>query len=862
VAQITPVPPDRYDLLDRLGEGGMGVVYMARDLRLNRVVALKFLHPSLVSSPEARARFQREAHAISSLHHPGIATIHDVELDADQPFLVLEYLGGGTLRSRTQGRILDIEEIASYGRSMAAALAHAHRHGIVHRDLKPSNVLFDSEGHLKIADFGLAKARDSTVTAEGLIMGTVAYMSPEQASGRDVDPRSDIFSLGVILYELASGRRPFTGDHPAVVISQIVHDEPEPLAELRPDLPLTVHSLVGRAMEKKLDRRFQRMEDIERALAALSTLDSAATATRTDLRVPTSPTRVIPKRWQPWVLVVMALALLALIVPFKLLPRLLRSGLLPAERRVAVLPFDASAADAETQAFAAALPDLVANLLAQSEQFESSLSVVPPTEVRRQRVRSIADAHTNFNVNLALGGTIVGSGAARQIILTLSDAAALKQLASRVITAPPGDPRSLDASLTSAMLELLELDMSLRARDLANASKPGSARAHEIYLRAQGVLRAAESPEAIDRAVALFEDVTREEPAFALAWCSLAEAHLRRFSMSRDSASLALADQAVDRAFAVSPRLAQAFYTRALIRRATGRYEEAIDNLNQALTLDSSHYEAHRLHGALFDQTGKITEAEQAYQQAVRLKPSFWPTYANLGAFYYSHGKMAEAEEAFQTAVRLAPNNQANHRNLGSLYLVLGRHAEGEQALRRSIALRPTAPALSNLGAHEFFRGNYAESARLFEEALKLDPHDAVSWGQLGEACSELPALRDRAPAHFKKAIEVASRQLTVNPRQPNLLASLAVFEAKLGRTPQALDRLRHALDLAPNDGRILIKAARVYEIVRRRDQAVAALRQAVALGLPLWEIEGNRDLEPVRKDPRFQRALTAPSKP
>jgi serine/threonine-protein kinase len=610
------------------------------------------------------------------------------------------------------------------------------------------------------------------------------------------------------------------------------------------------------------------MEDVEYALdtlahepgasSVLAELDqqtrtqSPASVERHTNAVSALTARLVPKKWQPALLGALALFLVLAVAPLGSISRWLRRTALPAERRVAVLPFQSSAGDPQGEMFASGLTEMVANLLSQSERFQTSLAVVPTSEVKRQNVKTVTDAYSTFNVNLTLTGTVLGTGAERQIGLTLVQTSPMKQVAARVVKAPAGDTRSLESNLLGAVLELLDLDMSLRAKDLVTASRASSPGAQDLYLRAQGELRDAVGLDAADRAIPLLQEATRLDAKYALAWCALTEAYLRRFVYTHNSADLALADQAADKAYAAGPRLAQAHYTQATVRRATGRYEEAIQALRKGLELDSTDYDSHRLLAGLLDQTGQVAEAEAEYKLAVRLKPSFWPTYVSLGTFYYSHGKMQQAEEALRTAVQLAPNNDRNRRNLGSLYLLLGKQKEGEAELRASLALKPSAPAYSNLGAQEFFHGNFGEAARLFEEATKLDPNDAISWGQLGEACLELPARRSEAAGHLKKAIQLAERQLEINPRQAQLVSSVAVYQAKLGQNGVALERVRTAMDLAPQDGRVMIKAARVFEIAKRRSDAVEMLRKAVALGLPLWEIEGNRELETVRKDPKF----------
>ncbi|MEK7403769.1 MAG: protein kinase [Acidobacteriota bacterium] len=244
----------RYEILEKLGEGGMGVVYKARDPRLDRLVALKFLPPRLLDSAEARRRFANEARAISLLNHPNIAAIYDISEDGGAPVLVLEYLPGGTLRSRTEGRRLPLSEVIECGLQIAGGLGYAHRRGIVHRDVKPENMLFAEDGRLKITDFGLARLDDGrTVTLDGMIAGTPAYIAPECARGLAADHRADIFSLGVVLYEMAAGERLFWGELP------------------QGELPEAFERIVRRATARAPERRYPSMEELAADLRRLPT---------------------------------------------------------------------------------------------------------------------------------------------------------------------------------------------------------------------------------------------------------------------------------------------------------------------------------------------------------------------------------------------------------------------------------------------------------------------------------------------------------------------------------------------------------------------------------------------------------------
>jgi len=257
-----------YKILEKLGEGGMGVVYKAQDLKLNRAVALKFLPPGAVRSENDLKRLQQEAHALSSLNHPNIATIFDIDEAEGQRFIALEYLSGGTLRSQVRdlagrGKLLPVDRIAAYGRQVASALAHAHANGIIHRDVKTENLMLTAEGAVKMTDFGLARlGEESTVTRTGSAVGTAAYMSPEQIRGEKIDERSDIFSFGVVLYEMTTGRLPFRGEHEAAVTYSILNSEPEDLSSVRQGIPRELKQLIEKCLVKESDRRYQTCEKI------------------------------------------------------------------------------------------------------------------------------------------------------------------------------------------------------------------------------------------------------------------------------------------------------------------------------------------------------------------------------------------------------------------------------------------------------------------------------------------------------------------------------------------------------------------------------------------------------------------------
>ncbi len=406
----------------------MGAVYEAVDERLGRRVALKFLSAGLLDSPDARARFAREARAISSLSHPHIGVLYDFEETEEATFLVLEYLPGGTLRQRLdrmagEGRRVPVLQAVDWAGQIAAGLAHAHRKGIVHRDVKPSNIMFDEEERLKLTDFGLAKLREGgRLTGTGTAMGTAAYLAPEQAVGSgQADHRADVFSLGVVFYEILANDLPFRADTQIGILHKVLNEPPEPLAAKRSDVPPEVEQIVERCLEKQPERRYQSMAGVVADLrrAAGSTLPWARSET---VRVAVSPgdaptevsagdPRAEPKSlwrrpaWLAGVAVALFAVLLLLVPGVRMALQRWLAGL-PEEPKLAVLLFESVGGGEQARAFADGLTETLTAAITQLRAVRGSLWVVPASGVRSQEVRSVTEARRALGVNLAVTGSV------------------------------------------------------------------------------------------------------------------------------------------------------------------------------------------------------------------------------------------------------------------------------------------------------------------------------------------------------------------------------------------------------------------------------------------------------------------------
>ena len=446
-----------YEILDKLGEGGMGVVYKARDTRLQRLVALKFLPAEITATPEKIARFEQEARAISALNHPHIATIHAMEEHATEEFggrrfLVLEYLPGGTLRERLKAwraanQPFPLADAVRIGIETAQGLAHAHRKGIVHRDIKPENVMFTAEGSLRITDFGLAKSGDSHLTRDGATVGTAAYMAPEQALRNETSPRSDLFSLGVMLHEMIAGQRPFTGASEFAIMQAVVNHTPGPVRQFRPDVPAGLERVLSRLLEKDPALRYQSAEEVAAELGSLNTeLPTAAMDYWGETQTMVSSLRLQGGGQRKKYRVVGAIALVLVAIGavaggIRMLRR--PSGTAPAAAtQLAVLPFTAKSGRPEDMAFGNGLAGIVSNKLAA---LGSGVWVIPDNDLRQNRVATPADARKIFGVVTVLAGEVDRHPSGGESVeLHLIDAASGRTLRSASVK--PGDAKPGNAT--------------------------------------------------------------------------------------------------------------------------------------------------------------------------------------------------------------------------------------------------------------------------------------------------------------------------------------------------------------------------------------------------------------------------------
>ncbi len=857
-----------YRIIEELGGGGMGVVYRAEDTRLKRTVALKFLSPELTRDERAKRRFVTEAQAASQLDHPNICAIHEIEETEDgQLFLVLSCYEGETVRQRLEKGPMPIDEAVGLAIHVARGMAEAHSKGIVHRDIKPANIFLADDGRAKILDFGLAKLGGQTrVTRVGSTVGTVAYMSPEQAHGGDVEASTDIWSLGVVLYEALTGGLPFPGERPEAVLYSVVHEEPEPLGALRHDVPPELEAIVDRCLRKKPDERFASAAEL---VSALEPLGGGRTSGSSPIRIgSTTRIPVLPARRRGLVVaavVLVACVALAMVPPVQDVVRSwLGVGRLPELKQLAVLPFENKGNESDA-AFVDGLRRHLTFRLSQLEQFDSNFRVIPATELKEHGVTTPEEALDVSGATLALEGTVERSGNDVTMSLSLIDTRSRRRLRRPLkyqdhlanVAAFQEDP-------VAQIADMLELTCQERDRRVLTDSGTPVPDAFRYYIIGLGRLWAAQndSTDHIADAIVLLEGATATDPSFTLAHADLGRAHWNAFLDTKDPEELRKAAESSQRAVKLDDRIAAAHVTLGLIEDHAGNYAAAAEEYGRALDIDRVNPRARQLLAKMRVKENDLDLAEVTYNAAIRDRREHWAPYYALGVYYYERGER-EWEEALRVlskASELAPGNAWPYILTGAVHYNAERFDKALVAWERALELGPARWVYSNLGTSYFVESRYADAISKYEKAIEVaietgNEHYGT-WGNLAAAYDAagdvVPGGEQRALECYATAIELAKEQLKLAPRDEEILASLAVYSAELGDTARAWDYLIRSMEQHPDDSRVMFDVGLAHEVLGRREAAIEWIVRSMENGFSKVLVETTPELRGLCSDERY----------
>lgn len=842
-----------YKIIKQLGQGSMGILYQAFDTRLERTIALKFLTPS-GGSAVTRKRMLREARLACSLDHHNVGVIHDIgQTKSGHDYIAMGYYDGVTLDKLIEQQTLTLDQVVNIGIQIAAGLAAIHEKNVVHCDIKPSNIMVCQNDRVVILDFGVAKLRNVDLTDSQSRLGTVSYMSPEHIRGEEVDACSDVWSLGVVLYEMLAGARPFAGTNPEAIFYALLHSE---IA----DIPSTIR---GVAIPSDLSKLVMAclIRDKKNRISSCKILHSALLQYKNatlDLSYMTMPTESLSfsrrKRW-----VVTAIVSLLLVFSGSFISSFLFdndissifSDKLPQEKYIVVLTKNSD--PSKTSLVLEGLMASVTNRLKLIERVQEDFGVISAEEAKRVSGMDLK------SINLALGANLIllldssEDGENIELNLSLVNAINLQEVGQKTIMYPKRELTNLNTEILGASLELLEFENSVNKRKKLSSVNTSSVEALSEFLKGLAFLQRPDDMKSLDSAISSFKSAIEIDPEYANAYSFLGKAYWHKYSGTDDNKWLEDANQNLQKSLTINGNEISTYHTLGLVNVSRGNYGSAIAAFNIMLADSENNIDAILGLARTHQLTNQFKKSEGYFIQATAFQPNNWQVHNSFGVFLAQTGRLEEAVLSFKTAIKLTPENTRVNNNLANTYWYLEDFESAEKYYNLSINIQPNFDAYSLLATTLFYRKRYKEAYDLCEKAIKLNKSGYRTWGLMAESAHFAKLSASEIISALNNAIRFAEVEHRLNPNDLSLTLDLASFYAQKGDSEKSLKLVSSIKIASKRSPRISFSLGVVYEMLGERKAAVNWINKAFSDGHAVIEIKNNPWLDRLLLDPSLR---------
>ena len=840
-----------YQILEKLGEGGMGIVYKAHDTTLKRTVALKFLPERVNKDETAKARFLQEAQAAAGLNHPGICTIYGVEQHDSSIILAMEYVDGGTLRDFIAARKSSVDNTIHLAIQIGEALTEAHSKGIVHRDIKSDNIMLTSKGHAKVMDFGLAKLKGALkLTRTSSTVGTLAYMAPEQIQGGEVDIRSDLFAFGVLLFEMLTGNLPFRGEHEAAMMYSILNEQPDTIQKYIPDISATCERIIEKALEKNPDERYQSAADMvadlrrwrhETGNIGRTTLEATKISpppSRTTPPLPQERPVVLPsKGW----LIAGGIGIAVVVIGLLLLHPW--SGGTSDRKMLVVLPFE-NQSDSSKEYFADGLTEEITTRLSSL----SGLGVIARSSAKNYKgaKKSIKEMSSELGVDYILMGTVRWSGSQVRVSPELIKASSGVQVWAQALDAPFSDVFTLQSDIASKVANALDVKLLKPEAASLGQKLTTNAEAYDQYLRGVTYLDRSNLRADFEAGLGLLAEAVRLDPTFAAAYAKSAMGHSNMywFFYDRTDQRLEQCRQTAEKAVALDPNLSAAREAMAwYYYHCRLDYSNALKEFSLALTLQPNNTDAYYGMAAVFRRQGRMHESVEAFQKAVAGNPRSPEIVRQLGETLMLARRYEEADPVYARTSNLSPDMEEAYEQRAENILLWKGDLEAAQRIIDEAARISTLRQTESFRAIDYtlaiMRNDLAEAERALRKISGRGIDNQYHYVPASLLAARIESLRgDQAKArmYYDSARVVLERAVRSTPDDERAHSALGIAYAGLGRSAEGIKEGERGVELLPVEKEAwrgtfrLADLADIYAMAGNQDKAIDILQRLLSI--------------------------------